>query len=116
MIGAAQEFGACPSLCNICGLSSPCTSRTKADPVKQLCFGLSISNYGSIVGALSNLSPHGCQRSWKRLRLVTEQGKQLVLNSGGIASLYSCEGYRLAPIWYSGGSGAKLFDSFSHKI
>ena len=37
----------------------------------------------------------GFQRSWERLRLVTEQGKQLALNRERIASLYGCEGIRL---------------------
>jgi len=55
--------------------------------------------------ALSSLSLHGCQRSWEGLRLVTEQGKQLALNSERIASLYSVEGYRLAPNRYSWDSG-----------
>ena len=58
--------------------------------------------------ALSSLSLHGCQRSWEGLRLVTEQGKQLALNSERIASLYGIEGYRLAPNRYSRDSGAKL--------
>ena len=64
--------------------------------------------------ALSSLSLHGCQRSWEGLRLVTEQGKQLALNSERIASLYSVEGYRLAPNRYSRGSGANFlfFTSF----
>ena len=39
---------------------------------------------------------------------MTEQGKQLALNSERIASLYGVEGYRLAPNWYSSGSGTKL--------
>ena len=56
--------------------------------------------------ALSNLSLHGCRRSWEGLRLVTEQGKQLALNSERIASLYSVEGYRLAPNRYSLAPGA----------
>lgn len=62
----------------------------------------------STLWALSNLSLQGCRRSWDGLRLVTEQGKQLALNSERIASLYGVEGYRLVPNWYSRGSGAKL--------
>ena len=62
--------------------------------------------------ALSSLSLHGCRRSWEGLRLVTEQGKQLALNSERIASLYSVEGYRLAPNRYSRASGAITFSSF----
>ena len=58
--------------------------------------------------ALSSLSLHGCQRSWEGLRLVTEQGKQLALNSERIASLYGVEGYRLAPDRYSDAPGANL--------
>ena len=62
---------------------------------KPLCFGLSISNLGSTLVSRSSLGHQGCQRSWNRLRLETEQGKQLALNSERIASLYSCKGYRL---------------------
>ena len=43
----------------------------------------------------SNPSRQGFQRSWERLRLATEQGKQLALNRERIASLYSCKGNRL---------------------
>ena len=38
----------------------------------------------------------GFQISWERLRLATEQGKQLALNRERIAGLYGCEGDRLA--------------------
>ncbi len=114
MIGAAQECGF-PNLCNVSGLGASCASRTKADPVRQLCFGLSISNWGSIVGALSNLSLHGCQRSWECLRLVTEQGKQLALNSGRIASLYSCEGKSLGSYLAFGESWCQTFCLFQDK-
>ena len=62
--------------------------------------------------ALSSLSLHGCQRSWEGLRLVTEQGKQLALNSERIASLYGVEGYRLAPDRYSYAPGANLLPLF----
>ena len=44
---------------------------------------------------MRKLGRQGFQRSWERLRLETEQGKQLALNRERIASLYSCEGYRL---------------------
>jgi len=53
------------------------------------------------ISIVSSLGSQGCQRSWQRLRLVTEQGKLLALNSERIASLYGVEGYRLAPIRYS---------------
>ena len=62
----------------------------------------------STLWAKSNLSLLGCRRSWEGLRLVTEQGKQLALNSERIASLYGVEGYRLAPNRYSGDFGANI--------
>ena len=61
--------------------------------------------------ALSSLSLHGCQRSRECLRLATEQGKRLALNSERIASLYGVEGYRLAPNKYSQGHGIITFAS-----
>ncbi len=74
-----------------------------------LCFGLSISNQGSTMEAQSSLSLHGCQRSWHCLRLVTEQGKQLALNSGRIASLYSVEGTSLGTYLVFSGSRHHTF-------
>ena len=45
---------------------------------------------------MGNYGRRDFQRSWERLRLETEQGKQLALNRERIAGLYDCEGYRLA--------------------
>ena len=77
------------------GCSSRMAKTTKNEPGKPLCFGLSISNLGSTLASVSSDGRQGFQRSWERLRLETEQGKQLALNRERIAGLYSCKGARL---------------------
>ena len=77
------------------GCSACLAKTTKNEPGVPLCFGLSISNLGSTLVSVGSDGHQGFQRSWERLRLVTEQGKQLALNRERIAGLYSCEGARL---------------------